>query len=129
MAKLGYLYLHKGLWKPSGQQLVPATWVDLSTDVHTLDQTGTGYGYQWWSQPVDISGETVRIPYAVGWGGQRIYIVDPLDMVVVMTAEGYLGEVIRRGEILLDFLFPAADPGQVYGSPDKENGFGIHDHM
>ncbi len=39
MAKLGYLFLNKGLW--DGQQVVSPAWVKAAT-------SGSSYGYQWW---------------------------------------------------------------------------------
>jgi CubicO group peptidase (beta-lactamase class C family) len=110
MAKLGFLYLREGVWEPTGERLLPATWVQASTRPYTHDGAGGGYGYQWWIQRLAASGEEMQFPYAVGWGGQRIYVIPPLDLVVAMTAEGYEGETIRRGTILLDYIFPSAEP-------------------
>lgn len=109
MVKLGYLYLREGVWEPTGERLLPTSWVQASTQTHTHDGAGGGYGYQWWVQSLAVSGEEMRFPYAVGWGGQRIYVIPELDMVVAMTAEGYEGETIRRGTILLDYIFPSAE--------------------
>ncbi len=49
MAKLGYLYLHNGMW--DGQQIVSAAWIRAAVQQHTTtDSTlGLGYGYQWWT--------------------------------------------------------------------------------
>ena len=110
MAKFGYLYLHDGVWEPTGERLIPAAWVHTSTQRYTEWESGGGYGYQWWILAAQVGGETIRFPYAVGWGGQRIYVVPQLDMVVVMTAEGYNDEPSHRWEILFDYVFPSADP-------------------
>ena len=110
MAKFGYLYLHEGVWEPTGERLIPAAWVDVSTQRYTVWESGGGYGYQWWITSAEVNGETIRFPYAVGWGGQRIYVVPQLDMVVVMTAEGFNDEPSYRTEILFDYVFPSADP-------------------
>ncbi len=76
MAKLGYLYLHNGVW--DGQQIVSANWVQTAT----RQQTGSddGYGYQWWIMP-DEHGYA-----ALGRYGQMIFVSPDFDLVVVMTA-------------------------------------------
>ena len=110
MAKFGYLFLHDGLWEPTGERLFPSSWVEESTQRYSIWESGGGYGYQWWVLAAEVDGEQIFFPYAVGWGGQRIYVVPQLDMVVVMTAEGYDDEETFRSEILFDYVFPAADP-------------------
>jgi hypothetical protein len=82
MAKLGYLYLHDGQW--DGKQIVPATWVQDSTTRH-METRGLmntaedhGYGYLWWIDSFDGYS-------AHGWGGQYVYVLPKLDMIVVFT--------------------------------------------
>ena len=82
MAKLGYLYLHNGQW--NGKQIVPAEWVQASTTRH-METKGLmnaaeddGYGYYWW---IDSFGGYS----AHGFGGQYIFVLPKLDMVVVFT--------------------------------------------
>ncbi len=113
MARFGYLFLHNGVWEPTGERLIPAAWVHESTQPYSTWESGGGYGYQWWVLAAEVGGAQLFFPYAVGWGGQRIYVVPQLDLVVVMTAEGYSGEESFRGEILFDYVFPAADPAWV----------------
>ena len=100
MAKLGYLYLHQGNW--DGQQLVPAAWVEQSTQAHV--QTGklphTGYGYQWWVFP-ELGGYA-----ALGLGGQTIFVAPDFDLVVVTTAKLDGHEEIF--ELLDKYILPAA---------------------
>ncbi|MGH3881551.1 MAG: serine hydrolase domain-containing protein [Actinophytocola sp.] len=79
LAKFGLLYLDDGRW--NGRQLVPADWVAASM----ADQVDAGapfsYGYDFWLR--DIAGHHVAMAW--GFGGQMIYIVEDLDLVVVMT--------------------------------------------
>ncbi len=87
MAKYGYLYLHNGEW--DGQQLVPAAWVQTSTNIHVgeegnFDQYISGYGYLWW---VDANG----CYSARGYQGQFVFVFPNLDMIVVVQA-GFTGE-------------------------------------
>jgi CubicO group peptidase (beta-lactamase class C family) len=79
LAKFGLLYLHGGRW--NGEQLVPAAWVKESM----TDQVDAGapysYGYDFWLR--DIAGR--RVAMAWGSGGQMVYIIEDLDLVVVLT--------------------------------------------
>ncbi len=107
MAKIGYLYLNKGLW--DGQQVVPADWVEASTQAQ-IDvqipfnergyQLPEGYGYLWW---VDPRGYYM----AVGLFGQHIIVVPEQDLVVVVTAEETNKANMPRLSILRGFILPA----------------------
>jgi len=79
MAKLGYLYLRHGQW--DGQQIVSAEWVANATRTHTETGGELGYGYQWWTYP------SLKAYTALGRGGQTIFVVPELDLIVVTTAE------------------------------------------
>jgi CubicO group peptidase (beta-lactamase class C family) len=80
MARLGYLYLRGGEW--SGERLLTAAYVEQSTIVQASgDPTGgAAYGYQWW-----VTGATgYNAFFALGYGGQYIYVVPALDLVVTV---------------------------------------------
>ncbi|TGL21258.1 class C beta-lactamase-related serine hydrolase [Leptospira bourretii] len=95
MLKLGRLVLNHGYWK--GKQIVPKQWlndslkfqIDSEVKIFRKDGKSLGYGYQWWL------GETIylekKIPWslALGNGGQLIFSIPSLDMVIVTTAGGY----------------------------------------
>jgi CubicO group peptidase (beta-lactamase class C family) len=90
MAKLGYLFLRKGIWK--GEQIVSAKWVEEATreQVKTLLPLWlSGYGYQWWLHKSVIDGKTIEGYAAIGWGGQGIFVFPTLDAVIVFTAGNY----------------------------------------
>jgi CubicO group peptidase (beta-lactamase class C family) len=78
MAKLGYLYLNGGMW--DGRQVVPADWVETSVQKHITTGERLDYGYQWWVYPA-LDAYTAR-----GRGGQLIFVIPRLDMVIVFTA-------------------------------------------
>ena len=86
MAALGQLVLDEGSWE--GQAVVPESWISRSVGLGTQFTDGTGYGYQWWIGRGDGQGRAVA---AWGYGGQFIVVLEELDMVMVMTAENYLG--------------------------------------
>jgi CubicO group peptidase (beta-lactamase class C family) len=79
LAKFGLLYLHGGNWH--GHQLVPAAWVTASM-APQIDAGGPySYGYDFWLR--HLAGHDVAMAW--GFGGQMVYIVKDLNMVVVMT--------------------------------------------
>jgi len=108
MAKFGLLFLHGGRF--NGKQVVPEEWVETSMMPHITTSWTAGYGYQWWIARFGSGETSMWVPSAVGNGGQRIYIIEPLNMVVVITAGNYnMAEVELSGiEILTKTVFPAA---------------------
>lgn len=103
MAKFGLLYLRGGNWK--GDQLVSQEWVEESLRVHANARPGFDYGYNWWIR--NIGG--MQIPFAWGYGGQFIYILRELDMVVVITTntKAFTTE-FEADYILSKYVIPAA---------------------
>jgi CubicO group peptidase (beta-lactamase class C family) len=125
----GELYLNRGRLKD--RQIVPASWVERSClgrprlfrpGDRRLD-SGRGfdpmgdrqYGYGWWVH--QIAGyETC---FAWGFGGQYVFVVPDLDMVVVTTSSSDVGEE-RRGHrmtvldivsrLVVEALAPATQP-------------------
>jgi CubicO group peptidase (beta-lactamase class C family) len=108
MAKIGLLYLNGGKW--ADKQLLPKKWVVDSLTPHIESTWTAGYGYQWWINRFDGPDTSMWVPSAVGNGGQRIFILEPLNMVVVITAGNYnMGNVPLSGiRILEESIFPAA---------------------
>ncbi|MGG7605258.1 serine hydrolase domain-containing protein [Massilia sp. BKSP1R2A-1] len=87
LATIGQLVLQRGQWQ--GRQVVPAQWIAESLKAHVETGDGLQYGYQWWSGTVEALGGRHRWYAGFGNGGQRLYIVPTLDLVVVSTAGGY----------------------------------------
>lgn len=107
VAKIGYLYVNDGRWK--GEQILPSPWVEESTRKHIHLDSIAGYGYQWWVDAEPIHGVSVDIPIARGNGGQRIYVVRELDLVVVITAGNYNSAATRFSEqAFWRFVLPAS---------------------
>ncbi len=84
-AKLGQLYLQKGVW--NGEQLLPADWVQESTkrpEPWLAAGNGypeRGYGYHWWV-PKNPDQEF----FANGIWGQHIFVDEKSRMVIVKTS-------------------------------------------
>jgi CubicO group peptidase (beta-lactamase class C family) len=79
IARFGYLYLNEGYW--DGKQVVSRDWVLQSTSKQIEAHPGMNYGYLWWVHP----GEAPSIFEAIGYGGQSLYVIPSLDLVVVVT--------------------------------------------
>jgi len=85
LAKIGYLYLHDGVW--DGRRLLPEGWVKASTsplvDTRPGQQRSRKYGYKWWILPY---GDGSQYAYAaLGYGGQRLIVVPQHDLIAVFT--------------------------------------------
>jgi CubicO group peptidase (beta-lactamase class C family) len=77
MARLGYLYLHDGVW--DGMQLIPRSWVARARAGPITANSGFNYGNLWWSRP----GKGAYM--ALGRHSQVILVLPNLDLVAVMT--------------------------------------------
>lgn len=90
MMKLGVLFHQGGKW--GERQIISRDWVDRSTAKWSTvgDQE---YGYFWWHQWVNaaFSSGTKRVDMVVatGNGGQKIFLVPAMDLVVVLTGGNY----------------------------------------
>jgi CubicO group peptidase (beta-lactamase class C family) len=80
IARFGYLYLNDGYW--DGKQVVSNEWIRQSTSPQIAVAPGMDYGYLWWVHP----GNDPSIFEARGYGGQSLYVVPELGLVVVVTA-------------------------------------------
>ena len=87
MARFGLLYLNKGNW--FGSQIISTEWFRESTSRQVdryspFEEIMNGYGYYW--RTVD-QGDS-HVFYALGKGGQIIYIVPDLNLLVVTAVDG-----------------------------------------
>jgi len=114
LAKIGILFLNQGRWLE--RQLIPQKWVLQSTRKHLAtgpdtDGSWYGYGYQWWRfhdrDPTVKDLEVNDIYFSWGYGGQFIFVVPHLNMVVVSTGDLYGADHRRTFDLLRDHIFPA----------------------
>jgi CubicO group peptidase (beta-lactamase class C family) len=108
MAKIGYLYLRKGLWE--GQELLPPAWIDKVSHA-TVDMRlgGLRYSDLFWALP------DKRVYMAVGRNGQVIMVFSNLDVVAVTTGRenyrlGKLADSISRS-VKSDTVLPVDSEG------------------
>jgi len=74
LAKIGFLFLHQGLWED--QRLLSQDFIQASSRPHPYTLTGPSYGYQWWIQDLGFY-------YAHGSGSQ-VLVVDPKNNTVAV---------------------------------------------
>ena len=104
MAKIGYLYLHDGVW--DGEQILPPDWVTLSTTrlyhrvPNPLEPWYLYYGFLWW---IHVDGFYA----AHGYKGQFIYIAPEYDLVVVFTGNITDQQFVIPQKMIREYLIPA----------------------
>lgn len=109
MAKLGYLYLRGGAW--DGEQIITPEFAQQATTWQSAgDSTGgwANYGYQWW-----ITATNAGYPayFALGYGGQHIFVVPALDLVVIAGIERRVtGDELRTPRYLIESIAAACIP-------------------
>jgi CubicO group peptidase (beta-lactamase class C family) len=120
LLRVGQLALQQG--RSGTTQVVPAHWIgDLSTARYPWRDTdgaqqGVSYGYLWWV----ADAPAVPAFFAWGYGGQFIYVVPSLDLVVVTTTNWRnlaadnltpvgLADTILN--VIVNDVLPAAGPG------------------
>ena len=106
LAKIGYLYLHDGMW--DGQRIVPHEWVKESltpyfqTEVEPQFKDGFKYGFKWWLSKLPDSTEYVWM--ARGFGGQNLEVFPNEDLIVTFTAWDILPSSTGKEPTPSDFL-------------------------
>ena len=88
LAKIGYLYLHDGIW--DGKRILPKGWVKSTVHPHVddvapnNDRNNRAYGYQWWLLPYDIQAK--EYVYAcLGYGGQYLMVAPKYNLIAVFN--------------------------------------------
>ena len=116
IAKLGLLYLHKGVW--NGQRILTKKWVEAASSRQTSNGSNPnsdweqGYGYQFWRCRHNIyRGD--------GAFGQYCIIMPEQDAVLAITSG--VGDMQTPMNLVWDILLPAMKNGAL--SKDKK----VHD--
>jgi len=89
MLKLGQLFLDDGVWR--GRRIVSEQWVRAATEcrVELPGDNHPGYGYQWWTGPFTVDSKSIACFFASGNGGNKIFVLPSLDMVVATASSAY----------------------------------------
>lgn len=102
MAKLGCLWLNEGEW--DGKRVIDAEWIRESSRAHSEggNPCRVPYGQQFW---VNWTGDHPSY-FANGFGGQFIFVVPALDLVIAVSADSDVDHDGNR-RIVERFVLPA----------------------
>ena len=82
LAKIGYLYMHDGIW--GGNRIVSSAWVKQSlTPFVDTGWQGLKYGFKWWLYPRKEPGEFIWM--GIGFGGQRLMVFPREQLIATFT--------------------------------------------
>jgi CubicO group peptidase (beta-lactamase class C family) len=121
MAKLGQLYLQKGIW--SGNQIIPASWIKEATTANIIQHPAMpqsekdtndweqGYGYQIWRS----RHHSYR---ADGAFGQYILVFPELDAVIAIQEE--TPSMQNELNLVWDYLLPAFKKDKLPEDPKSQ---------
>ena len=113
---IGTMILGGGQW--NGRPVTPAEWLVASFAPAISMPDGQQYGYQWYLSTIPINDgaggvRREKTINAVGNGGQRLFLLPRLDLVVAVTAGNY--NTLNQGDppmvVLRDLILPALRTG------------------
>lgn len=113
LAKIGSLVLHNGQW--GGQQIVPSDWITLSgqrlrEDLDSWSADGAyGYGLHWWHGRFAANESPFEAITALGWGGQRVFIVPEKELSVTVFSSNFGGDWLMAEKILAQVVASVTD--------------------
>ena len=110
MARIGQLVLDDGV--VDGKRVLASSWLQAAlaprVAIGEVDRYADHYGYFWYGKTYDVAGENVKVSFASGTGGNKIYVI-PARRMVVAVASGAYGKPYgqRRSEEILKALLAA----------------------
>jgi len=91
LAAIGELMRNDGV--VNGSRVVSHEWIERSlasqVAISNSDPYADFYGYMWYTKAEPIGDHTVEVHFASGNGGNKIYIVPSLRMVIAITSSAY----------------------------------------
>lgn len=99
MLKLGSVVLNEGKW--NDEQFVPADYLAKATSglvkpTEDWMPDTYRYGYFFYQTPVEVSEKSYNATFAWGGGGQRIIVVDELDLTIVITGHDREDQIMAQ---------------------------------
>ena len=88
-----------------GEHIVSEEWIVESTQKHSNGgpPSGEAYGYLWWVTEI----KDYSAYFAMGYGGQFIYVLPELDVVAVVTSDIMQGHHEENRAIVAKHIIPA----------------------
>ena len=121
--KLGQLMMNEGVWQ--GSRILDREFVDqASSPLYHLNNIQ--YGYLWWSMDLPYKARTVRGFFAGGNGGQSVWVIRDLDLVIATYAGNYASRVGLhvQQDYIPNYILPAVrEPGDDPNAPVIEGRF------
>ena len=112
LAKIGYLYLHDGMW--DGRRIVSKEWVKQSlTPFVDTGWQGLKYGFKWWLYPRKDGRQFVWM--GIGFGGQRLMVFPEEQLIATFTGWDILKDPAIDAE-LANRLLPAVIAARCQGN-------------
>jgi CubicO group peptidase (beta-lactamase class C family) len=107
LLRIGQMALANGAWQ--GRQIVPAEWLKRSTEPVVEIDESRRYGWHWYL--VEFPGGCAEHAIAaIGWGGQRLYLLPPHQLVVAMNAGNYQLTGLEQAHIAATVMTQAVLP-------------------
>ncbi len=111
LAKIGYLFLQEGKW--GDQQIFKEDWLATSSRPRASVTGYYNYNYFWWSFTNNANAvfrlEENDVFFSWGDGGQFLFIIPHLDMVVVTTANNTPEDETLAVVMLRDYILESTN--------------------
>jgi CubicO group peptidase (beta-lactamase class C family) len=107
MLKLGILIQDRGKWK--GRRVVSASWIDAAVARQSrIDDSDYGLGiwHRWYNVQSSAGDRRVDTLMLSGNGGQKVYVVPSLELIVVSTGTAFFVDS-PVNEMMAQVLLPA----------------------
>lgn len=107
LAKIGQLFLNGGYLEEN--QIITEDWIAESARDWIATDDMEHYGFQWWLLPLNgLEGHTPHsndIFFASGFGGQKLFVIPVLDMIIVFTGNCTNYEITDNSATLALYLY------------------------
>ena len=107
-ARYGEVHRTRGRW--GDEIVIPTSWVveSLRPTIATTVPDNR-YGFLWWHKNYEINGESWPTSYCSGNGGNKIFVFDDQDLVVVITASAYGQRYMHSqvDEMMTQYILPS----------------------
>ncbi|MCF6459223.1 serine hydrolase [Pseudoalteromonas sp. MMG024] len=107
MLKLGSIVVNNGKWQE--EQFISPAYLNKATS-NIIKPTEDWmpdeyrYGYYWYSMPVVVEGKTYDLNVAWGGGGNRVIVVEELNLVIAITGHDREDTIMKQ---ISDVVIPA----------------------